>query len=94
MCHNDFPGDGASIEKSWFEGEVRQASGPIWGYGYDSIAAEPHPKMSECHCKRIQDPTQKLRKIWATLGPMESALICLGTTWELHGQHLSTTWNI
>ena len=94
MCHNDYPGDRASIEKSWLEGEVRQASGPIWGYGYDSIAAEPYLKMSECQCKIIQDPKQKLRTTWTTLGPLESALILFGTTWELHGQHLSTTWNI
>ena len=54
ICHNDYPGDGASLEKSWLEGEVRQASGPIWGYGYDSIAAEPFLKMSECHCKEYK----------------------------------------
>ena len=86
MCHNDYPGDRASLEKSWLEGEVRQASGPIWGYGYDSIAAEPQPKMFECQCKIIQDPKQKLRTTWMTLGPLESALI-------LFGHHLETTWS-
>ena len=86
MCHNDYPGDRASLEKSWLEGEVRQASGPIWGYGYDSIAAEPYLKMSECQCKIIQDPKQKLRTTWMTLGPLESALI-------LFGHHLGTTWS-